>query len=214
MPNKKANNQEVLLKQILESLQNSQTSQIPEVCDVAVRPFKQNKVYPFRQTLQGSVVTTALVESDVALSYSLNSIPNGSNFAAIFDRWRIAQIRVCFLPIVLPSTTVAEGPIYTAIDLDDASTRNINNLNQYQTLKIAPVGSYFERTFTPRAAIAADGAGVFTSFAQASTKTWMDTASPGIIYFGLKYAIPGSTTSGTPLWNVNVVLDFEFSQVI
>jgi len=205
--------QEILLKQILESLQSSQTSQVPEVCDVAVRPTKKNKVYSFRQNFQGPQVTTALVESDVAITVNLNSAANTTNFQNLFDRWRIAQIRVCFAPTTSPSPTVTEGPLYTIIDLDDANAVNLNNLNQYQTLKISPVGSYFERTFTPRAAIAADAGGIFTSFAQAPISTWMDTASPGINYFGLKYAIPGSSSAGIVLWNTTIVVDYEFSEV-
>jgi len=202
-----------LLKQILESLQAQQTSQEPDRPDVAVmaKP-KRDRVYHFTQSYLGPAITSALTEVDGAITFTLSAIPNASSYAAIFDRYRIQQARVSFTPYVglnTETTGVTSGPLITVLDYDDANFVTFANLMSYDNKKIAPLGSFFERTLTPKFAVASFS-GVFTSFSQSLPNQWVDVGSPGVVYFGLKYALPVGLSIGT-LWTTTITLDIDFS---
>jgi len=203
-----------LLKEIAQSLMSQQTSQIPERPDVAItaKPLR-DRIYPITQAYVGPAITgSASVEVDGAIIFNLSSIPNSSNFAAVFDRYRIRQARVSFFPAVNFQNTGfnSMGPLYTVLDYDDGTLTPIANLVNYDNLKVAPVGAFFERTLTPRAALAAQSGALLTSVAQASAMQWFDTASPSVNYFGLKFAVPVQGTAFT-LFTTVVTIDLEFA---
>lgn len=203
-----------LLKGIAASLACQQTSGLPDRPDVSIRSKpKKDRIYPFTQSYVGPNILSGPVEVDFAISVALSSLPNAASFEVIFDKYRIRQVRVKFLPFateaVVTSGTTA-GPLYTVFDYDDATLTAISQLVQYDNLKMSPIGTFFERTFTPKVAIAAYS-GAFTSFGQAPSTQWIDVASPGVIYYGLKGAVPGSTIGSTILWNTVVTLELEFS---
>jgi hypothetical protein len=202
-----------LLKQILDSLQSQQTSQEPDRPDVAIRPKpKRDRIYPFTQSYVGPNITAGLVEVDGAISFSLSSLQNVTSYTTIFDKYRIVQARVSFHPYVglnTETTGVTSGPLITVIDYDDANVTTFAGLMSYDNKKIAPLGSFFERTLVPRFAVAAYS-GVFTSFAQSAIGQWVDAASTGIQYYGLKYSLPVGLSVGI-LWTTTITLEIEFA---
>jgi hypothetical protein len=187
-----ANKIDAILEGVRESLLCQQTSAEPSVRDVILPRVKKNKVYTFMQSTQTQVSSTTGTETDGSLSFSLSSLGNASSFAAIFDTYRIVGVRVQFIPetgiISLPS-------VYTVIDYDDSSATALSALVEYDTLKVAPPGAFFERSLVPRIAVAAYS-GAFTSFAQMSNQ-WIDCGSTGVVFYGLKYALTATTAVAT-----------------
>jgi len=145
----------------------------------------------------------------------LAQLPNATALAGVFDRYRIIQCKLAFLPYAQEGAITAgttAGPAYTVLDYDDANATTITSLLSYDNLKIAPAGCYFERILTPRAALAAFSGSVFTSFAQAPSRQWMDVASPNIQYYGVKLGVPiGLVPSGTILWTTVCTVEIEFA---
>jgi len=205
-----------VLNKILQTLEQQQTSQVPERPDVAIRSKpKSERIYSFTQAYVGpNITTSSTIETDGAFTFSLSQLPNATSFAALFDRYRIRQARVTFNPNAVEGTLtsgVTAGPIYTVLDYDDPTPITIANLVNYDNLKTAPAGAFFERTLTPRVALAAYS-GVFTSFAQGNPNQWIDVASPSVQYYGIKFGLPiGLAASGTVVWNTIITLDLEFS---
>jgi len=202
-----------VLSDIREEVSNTQTSSEPAVRDVFPR-FRNigSSVYT---VMQSAAVTTIAgstsAETDGDYAVNLSTISNASAFIAIFDAWRIMQVTFRFIPF--PSSPAASGtqaPIYTAIDYDDSATTTIASLQQYDTLKVAPAGSFFQRCLIPRMALAAY-AGAFTNFAQGSPGQWLDAASPGVLHYGLKVGIPLS--SNPPAWTILADIVFQFRNV-
>jgi hypothetical protein len=153
-----------------------------------------------------------LVETDGAISFSLSLLSNAGAFSSLFDKYRIVQAKVGFFPYYTEGAVtsgVTAGPLYTVLDYDDGTAVNINGLVNYDNLKVAPIGSYFERVLTPHAALAAYS-GVFTSFAQAPSKQWIDIASSTVQYYGLKYATPASLVGAQPVFTTLITLELEF----
>jgi hypothetical protein len=199
------------MKQVLTSLENQQTSQAPLRPDVL---WKMPPSPPYRlvQSIPGPNITSSLtLEVDGSIQVIFNNLGNAASLAAVFDRYRIIKAKISFLPTVSESSSLMNGPLFTAIDYDDSAATSVTSLVQYDTLKIAPVGTYFERIFVPRFALAAYS-GVFTSFAESMIGQWIDVASPSVIYYGLKYALPSGGAALT-LWSTIVTYEIEFMNV-
>jgi len=196
------------LTNIDELLQNSITSFEPSTRDAPKFRMPRNSVY----TVTNSVVLNALtgsttLEVDATYSFSLNSISNGADFAAVFDQWRIKFVTMQFIPVDTKISSGTNAPLWTVIDYDDSNSATIATLQQYDTKKICPCGEAFERNLEPRCALALYS-GAFTSFGLAPKKTWVDAASPGVLWYGVKAGIPIS--ANPPQWQVVADITYQF----
>jgi len=165
-------------------------------------------VYTLQQSFVGPVVAgSATIETDGALSMNLSSLPDASSLAALFDTYRFVAVKMTFQPTVGQINSAVQSPIYTVLDYDDASATSISALVQYDTLKVAPGNVYFERVWSPRASNALYS-GAFTSFGQVADQ-WIDTASPGVLQYGIKWGIPLSADA--PIWQtvVHTIVQFK-----
>lgn len=178
----------------------------PAVPDIPRMRTARDKVYTLMLSINRTAyVTSTTLESDYSLQFQLNDISNYSSFTNIFDTYRIAQVTVAWLPIT------SGGPqsyICTAIDYDDANTTTLANLLNYDTSQVVPLNQYFERTLQPRLAKAVYSGSAFTSFAQ-EKNTWVDAASPGVPWYGLKAASPVTNAPITMTPLCTYVLQFK-----
>jgi hypothetical protein len=192
------------LDSLILSSKAQEIKQLPCVPDVSRMVIRANKVYTIERTFNFGPLTAAVAGTYGVIAPSLSSLPAVADFTALFDQYRIAQMRVRFEPVSSAgySTTQIQS-LVTAIDYDDATPPTLEtDLLQYQTVMITSPGVPFERVLNPHAAIAAYS-GAFTSYAQFAG--WIDVASPTVQYYGLKYAIPPSTALDI-LYNVYVSL--------
>jgi hypothetical protein len=199
-----------LLKQLV-SLNKQQTIKgIPDVPDATWMSLKRERTYPFVRKVQAGTITGSVtIEVDGAFAFSLGSLPDYTEFTALFDSYRIRMVKLQFNPLFIDtSATVTYPPIITAIDYDDNSTLAYSVLQEYDTSLISNSGMFFERVLIPRIALAAYS-GVFTSFAQPDPLTWVDCASPNVTYYGLKYALPITGAANT-VWQVEATYFLEF----
>jgi len=199
------NKQDLILDKIAESLAHQQTSSLPVVPDIKMNRIKGNKVYTFEQSFTSGIGGNNTTETDMAFSFSLNSIANATSLTNIFDTYRIIAVRAQFIPN--ETAQGSGGPVYTVIDYDDTSTTSLTAALQYDTLQVAPAGAFFERNFAPRVAVSAYAGTSFGSFAQLNN-TWIDTASSSVAHYGLKAVVPPSPNP--PLWTILFTLTFQF----
>jgi len=184
---------------------------LPATRDVRYDSINSKKVYTFERSWQAGLVAlaTSPVDTFGSIQITLNSFPGYLDFTSLFDLYRIVRVQVVFTPT---SQNSFSGPLMTVIDYDDAATpTSIGALTQYQTLQITPSGSTVDRVFTPRIAVAAYSGSAFTSYASSSLQ-WIDSNSPAVPHYGLKYAVEGitGTTSGDAKWSINVKAVFQF----
>jgi hypothetical protein len=185
-----------VLKDIRESLLTAQLSGEPDVKDVILSRPLRNRISHFEFSQLGTITSSAAVETDGAISFALNNLTGYTSITTLFDQYRITGVNIKFIPSQLVYTAAAQ-PMFTVLDYDDATPVVVSSLAQYDTLKIAPASAYFERSLKPRTAVAAY-AGAFTSFGNVSNM-WMDSASPGVLYYGVKYGILASANA--PSWS-------------
>jgi hypothetical protein len=220
MPNKKSGRKSrgsargkttALLTQLVGLTKQNTNREAPTIPDIVVPRLKRHKVYPFVRSIElGTITPSVTVETDGTYAFSLGSLPDYTEFTALFDTYRIVGVRLCFYPLFTDtSATVAYPPLHTVIDYDDNASLAIAQLNEYDSLQVVQTGQFFERSLTPRMALAAYS-GVFTSFATRS-KQWCDCASPNITHYGLKYgmAIAGAAN---PVWQVTAHYSLEFRE--
>jgi hypothetical protein len=149
----------------------------------------------YASAIRGNILSSTTVPSAGAINFILADLNNVSDYTNLFDQYRILAVKLEF--IMLGSTNPLTGPpgyIQTAIDYDDVTTPgSANELMQYDTVQVAPIGQYFERTLRPRSAPAMYS-GAFTSFGNVYAQ-WLDSASPSVQHYGIKYYIPIIPTS-------------------
>jgi len=201
-----------VLRQILEQNKRQTLRDAPEVPDVNIRTLKRHRIYPFHRSLDLGIITPSVtVETFNSYTFTLSALPDSSEFTALFDQYRIMQVRVEFTPLFTDtSATVAYPPIYSAIDYDDANSVTGLQINEYDSVMFTPTGTYFERIFNPRIALAAYS-GAFTSFAQPKVGTWVDCASPSVVHYGLKTVMPVAGAANQ-VWSVRAHLMLEFRE--
>jgi len=173
----------------------------PNIRDIMFPTLSRGTKYSFIVSVSGSTISVVSTGAPTAggLSFSLNTLSQSSSFTGLFDRYRILNIQVQFNPTLTGNLTV---PITTAIDYDDAATPT-TEIAQRETALTVPTSRYFERSFTPRIAVAAYS-GTFTGYANMSSKQWLDASSTGIQYYGLKYYIPGQAVTSSQVYTITV----------
>jgi hypothetical protein len=194
------------LDDLVESSKTQSVKFAPEQKDVPRLRFKQATLFNVELSYLTSFSTSTTVPTFGGLVFQLSNSSNASAYTAIFDRYRILQVNVKFMPNIGPT---GAAPLYTVLDYDDANAPTaIASLLAFGTLKITPNAAIDERTLTPRLATAAYS-GSFASYANLSSKTWIDSASPGVDYFGIKYGVPITATSYSTTVIVTLMVQFK-----
>lgn len=154
-----------------------------------------------------------------------SAVPNYTEFTALFDRYRITNVRMRFHysnNVAAASaatgtlTAVALPVMQIATDYDDALPPvNTGELMQRQTTKYWTLDSNGPKTYSvrPQVAVPVDNAGVSSS-RSLGANLWIDAGSPNTDYFGVKLWMESQSNSGNNLmlgfiW-VYVTYDLEF----
>jgi hypothetical protein len=171
-------------------------------------------------TQTGALLTVTPTSSqNPTYAFSLSDLDETSNFTGLFDQWRIDC--VCFKLIPMQnaiglstnSTTTTVTP-YVVVDYDDNSAiTSAGSARAFESCIIVPPGVECTRQFKPRIAMAAY-TGSFGGFANLADQ-WIDSASPGVLHYGIKLYIPGATAAQTVLqsWTVEREYFLSFRKV-
>jgi len=187
-------------KQLTELSQAQEIRFRPEQPDVPRMRFSSRQMYNVELSYFNTITSSTTAAVSAGLTFQLSNMASSAGYTTVFDRYRLLQVNIKFIPTQTTATSGAPGTggiLYTVIDYDDANTpTNLTTMLSYGTLKICPPGQIEERTLTPRMAAAAY-AGAFTSYANLSSKTWIDCNSPSVQYFGIKYYLTPTPTIQT-----------------
>lgn len=196
------------MKNVLEYQKTQELRFVPEQKDVPRIRFKKGTIFnvELSYTTTAALSTTAPISS--ALSFSLASAPNYTSYTTCFDRYRIIQANVKILP-----SGIATGSginILSVFDYDDATALGSQSaFFGYSTLKVTPAGQIDERTLTPRIAVAAYAGASFNGYANMPANTWIDSASAGVQYYGLKYYAPTGSAGQSVQFIITMNIQFK-----
>jgi len=179
-------------------LNEAQTNRmIPVVADIPKRKLPSGRITRLAFELQLSTITSnSTAENFGSYAFTLTGFPGSASPIATFDSYRIVYLSVNFVPFGISAAANATlGQFTTAIDYADATPVTQSQLLQNDTSMVVQTGQFFERRFQPRTAVAAYS-GAFTSYAQ-DENSWIDTTSPAVQYYGLKFSQSTSSTANT-----------------
>lgn len=150
------------------------------------------------------------------------SLPNSSEFAAIFDQWRIKSVTVRLdwnYNSVGPSESATSPPLfYFVTDYDDSADAAVSALLQYPGVRTHSflTNGYtpIVYTFVPRPLKDIAGSGVLTSYGPDMSMPFIRTAELSTPHYGMKIATtPLGATSAAVIGYllVTAFVDLEFA---
>jgi len=147
-----------------------------------------NQVVKFVRTVEGAfdITTTGLVANYGVFNFSLNDLPNYTEFTALFDLYKLEAIEIEWIPEYTELTDAAlvsnAVNVYfnSAIDPAGNTPASVDDVLQYRTLHSTSITKLHKRTFVP--AYLADGILPVSSY--------ISCASPSTNMYGLVYGVP------------------------
>jgi hypothetical protein len=186
------------LRTLIQVTRDGQGVGSPAVPDIDFPIIPRDKVHIFAVTYSlGQITITSAADNQFAYAFNLAATNAPTDFSNLFDQYRIQQVRVHFISLENAQNTTITSSVHTVIDYDDNNVISVAQAQQYGTYQVSRIGQSFSRTLLPRPA-GAVYSGTFTSFSNLPASTWLDVASPSVLYYGLKGIIPASTFTSGP----------------
>lgn len=183
---------------------------------IVVKKLVGSNVHSFKRTVFNSGAVSGSTLNDVygALSFNLSSVPNYTEFTALFDQYRIDAVKVTFMPRANSAelgTNQGITKLFTVVDYDDAATPTaINELMQYENLKTTRSTDDHNRTLRPMLARAVYQAGLT---AYGTGRGWVDCANPSVPHYGLRYALQ-QLPAGNQSYDLKIKYYLSFKNVV
>lgn len=162
----------------------------------------------------GSIFINNLTDTYGSLQFSLNDLPNYTEFTNLFDMYKINAIKITFSPQMTENISLgsvnnpyASARFFSCIDYNDAtSPTSVDEVRQYQSARWTPILKRHVR-YIPKPKILDSGS--FT------LSPWISTASASNNYFGIKYAIENMSSTSTTSMEYTIEAKFylTFKQV-
>lgn len=155
--------------------------------------------------------------SDVAGTISINAaeIPGFSEFAVLFQRYKICAIKATFIPLWSSAVTdVNHGRLrmYTAINYTNTGATTLNLLREMKGAKLTPNTVIHKRYLKGPMFSSAiiDNADTTTIAGTRPSKGWLDTDYDDINHYGISYAIESGGASYSMPYKVEVKVFLAF----
>jgi len=161
----------------------------------------QRRTHLFKRTQyveKAIQVGTALPEKG-QLDFQLQKLPASTEFTNLYDAYCIKMVKVSIIPRPNSSELGQSGApqVHSVIDLNDANgLAALNDYLQYDTYKSTRGLQTHVRIIRPRPAQAVYNGALATGYANPYKAMWIDTTSPAVQHYGLKYYISPIDTGG------------------
>ena len=152
-------------------------------------PYKA--VHFFKRTVNlgpSSMNTAAGTDARFGFTFTLSQVPGYTEFQALYDDYMITGIKFKAVPYLQDISNSVSGitsssnpPIFYVVDTNDgAAPGTLDVILEYNEHKMSTVFQGFEVYFKPK----------FQDATQALRGGWISTGNAGLLYHGLKVAIP------------------------
>lgn len=145
-----------------------------------------------------------------SINFSLNDLPNYTEFTSLYDMYKINAVTVTFIPQMTENVSAvtlnnpyANTRFYSCIDYNDNSPpTTIDEVRQYQNCKVTSILRMHKRyIYKPKVL----DAGGYTF------SPWISTAFPSNNYYGLKYAVESTQATGALTFEFKIEAKFYMS---
>jgi hypothetical protein len=160
--------------------------------------------------------TSTIAEVRVGYSIRLSDFPNYSNWTACFDEYRIEECEFWVIPAITESTTGAPqtGRYVGSIDLDDASAFSsfAAHLSADDALVTGVTTGQYQH-FVPRLSSTCYNGAVASGYSSAA-RQWIDTSTPSVNHYGVKYSATATGTAMNLVVEVRMKVSFRGSRAV
>jgi len=155
--------------------------------------------------------TSTSLNTFSSVGATFGNIDQAASLAVVFDQYRITELEVWLMPRdSAAATSSSQALLYSVIDLDDGTPLTTpGQFGDYTSCVTSEIDQGHYRHFIPHVAMAAYS-GAFTSFANVASP-WIDTSSPSVIHYGVKFGAGVTGTSHT--YDVNLKLHIQLRSV-
>jgi len=148
----------------------------------------QGSPIKFQRTVTGQydIVCDGINPSVGSFNFSLNDLPNSTDFTNLFDMYRIDKVEIEFYPEYTELTDAAlvsnavNVLLNSAVDPVAYAISTVNDVLQFSTLVSTPITKCHKRKFEPA---------IITASSQ-PCRCFISTQSPSTNWYGLAYGVP------------------------
>lgn len=157
------------------------------------------------------------------IKFALSDCLNFTNFTSLFDQYRINAVVVKFIPhmsemmnkpyddTTTPNATQTIPNLCVAIDRDDAAApTSYDEVKQRAKSRIVKATRPLTFKFRPSRLIATYDSGLANAYTIDTSKRWINSNSPNLNHFGLKYALEDCTPASAFIYEVEVMYYVSF----
>lgn len=170
------------------------------------------KTHHFKRTFVASAITGATSDVLGAYAFSFNTLPNYTEYTALFDQYRVNKIVVKFVPdhdtSDVNNTASSLSQFHTILDFNDSSApASLASMFEYDTWKMTRGGRTHVRKWTPSILVGANDSTIAASLPK--FKQWISCDQPDLYLYGLKYCLAAQQRAGDI--NMTPYITFYFS---
>lgn len=167
-----------------------------------------------------ALVTSQLSPQFLNLTFTLQDVPNYTEFTALYDQYCIKGVKFTLMPrfnSALPApdvgTNVSSQPpqTWSVLDYDGGFPTTQTAMLQYQNLKMLPGTKWHSRYVVPAAQVEIFN-GISTAYAP-KKKLYIDTANPDVKHYGATIMVPEVNTSSSVTWDLKTTYYLAFKNV-
>lgn len=176
------------------------------------------KIHHFKRTFTLTPIASGTSAVFGAYNFQFNELPNASEFANLFDCYRVNKIVIKYVPNHNSSefgATKALCEFNSALDFNDVTAPTaLTQLYEYQNWRMTRGNQIHTRVFTPSVlgVISTINAGNFTGDSP-KYKQWLNTTQLDIEHYGIKYGIGATNAAGDVYFTPYVSVYFSCKSV-
>lgn len=146
-------------------------------------------IYKFTRTIEGryDVATNGIAANLDGFVFTLDQLPDYTDFTRLFDMYRITKVEIEWLPEYTELTDAAlvsnavNVRFNSAVDISDSNPpASVDELLQYGNLKTTGITKPHKSIFTP----------TFLMGGLVPCQCWLPTSNPSERHYAIKVAIP------------------------
>ncbi len=135
----------------------------------------------------GTLATTGANNGFYSMYFRMGDLVQASQFQALYDQYKIEEVKVVIIPLDNVSSSHLLYPTYTAVDFSDSSVlTSIGDVFQYEAVQIWEPYKPIVVSIKPRIAVPSG-----TGFANIQDQ-WLDFSDMTVQHYGIKGVMPAT----------------------
>lgn len=148
-------------------------------------------------------------------TFSLSQLPNSAELTSLFDFYKLLKVKLIMTPINPHTTATAAYKILSAVDYNDTSAPNGNDIRQFSNCRVHNLYNdrgFCSRTLKPQVLDTVYNSSVSSGYAQSRPAPWLSTDYPSIPHYSIKFYGDGFSAS-TGIFKVDVIMTVALKNV-